>query len=128
MEPLTLEELKQMNGKPVWGKSLINDKPGEWFIVRVVEMSKSWFIACSGSSQVFGDKDNYGKTWVAYPTEPHKGITNADCIRRMTDEELYIFFLNIYNDGISYANEWITTYSKYSFKWTLNWLQQPKKD
>ena len=67
-EPLTLDELREMNGEPVWGKSLITDKPGEWFILRVVEMSKTWFIACAGAEQGFGDKDTYGKTWLAYRT------------------------------------------------------------
>lgn len=69
-EPLTLEELREMNGEPVWGKSLITEKPGEWFILRVVEMSKTWFIACAGAEQGFGDKDTYGKTWLAYRRPP----------------------------------------------------------
>ena len=69
-EPLTLEELREMDGDPVWGKSLITGKPGEWFILRVVEMSKTWFIACAGAEQGFGDKDTYGETWVAYRRTP----------------------------------------------------------
>ena len=69
-EPLTLEELREMDGEPVWGKSLITGKPGEWFILRVVEMSKTWFIACAGAEQGFGDKDTYGETWVAYRRPP----------------------------------------------------------
>ena len=69
-EPLTLDELREMDGEPVWGKSLITDKPGEWFILRVVEMSKTWFIACAGAEQGFGDKDTYGKTWLAYRRPP----------------------------------------------------------
>lgn len=69
-EPLTLDELRKMDGQPVWGKSLITNKPGEWFIVRVVEMSKTWFIACAGAEQGFGDKDTYGKTWLAYRRPP----------------------------------------------------------
>lgn len=69
-EPLTLEQLREMDGEPVWGKSLITDKPGEWFIVRVVEMSKAWFIACAGATQGFGDKDTYGTTWLAYRRPP----------------------------------------------------------
>ena len=74
-EPLTLDELRQMDGQPVWGKSLITGKPGEWFIVRIVEMSKSWFIACAGATQGFGDKDTYGMTWLAYrfPPEDRNG-------------------------------------------------------
>ena len=70
MVPLTLEQLREMDGQPVWGVSLINGKPGEWFIVRVVNMSKCWFIACAGASQGFGDKDTYGKTWLAYAYHP----------------------------------------------------------
>lgn len=69
-KPLTLEELRNMDGQPVWGVSLASGKPGEWFIVRVVEMSKCWFIACAGASQGFGDKDTYGKTWLAYAQKP----------------------------------------------------------
>lgn len=68
--PLTLDELREMDGQPVWVKSLINDKPGEWCILRVVQMSKTWFLACSGSEQVFGDKDTYGETWLAYAYPP----------------------------------------------------------
>ena len=71
-EPLTLDELRQMDRQPVWGKSLITNKPGEWFIVRVVEMSKTWFIACAGAEQGFGDKDTYGKTWLAYRRPPEE--------------------------------------------------------
>ena len=41
-EPLTLEQLRGMDGKPVFCVSLINGKPGEWCIIRVVEMSKTW--------------------------------------------------------------------------------------
>ena len=67
---LTLEQLREMDGQPVWVKSLINDKPGEWCILRVVQMSKTWFLACSGSEQVFGDKDTYGETWLAFTYPP----------------------------------------------------------
>lgn len=69
-ELLTLNQLREMDGEPVWGKSLITGKPGEWFILRVVEMSKTWFIACAGAEQGFGDKDTYGETWVAYRRPP----------------------------------------------------------
>lgn len=69
-EPLTLDELREMDGEPVWGQSLITEKLGEWFILRVVEMSKTWFIACAGAAQGFGDKDTYGKTWLAYRRPP----------------------------------------------------------
>ena len=79
-EPLTLEELREMDGDPVWGKSLITEKPGEWFILRVVEMSKTWFIACAGAAQGFGDKDTYGKTWIAYRRPPEGEEEENDVI------------------------------------------------
>ncbi len=41
LRPLTLDELRKMDGQPVWGQRLISDKPGEWFIVRIVEMHQS---------------------------------------------------------------------------------------
>ena len=69
-QPLTLEELLRMDGEPIWGESLISGKPGEWSILRVVEMSKIWFIACAGATQGFVDKDTYGKTWLAYRSKP----------------------------------------------------------
>ena len=69
-ERLTLDQLREMDGESVWGKSLITDNPGEWFILRVVEMIKSWFIACAGAEQGFGEKDTYGKTWLAYRRPP----------------------------------------------------------
>lgn len=69
-QPLTLEELRRMDGEPIWGESLISGKPGEWSILRVVEMSKIWFIACAGATQGFVDKDTYGKTWLAYRSKP----------------------------------------------------------
>lgn len=74
-EALTLEQVREMDREPVWGKSLITDKPGEWFILRVVEMSKTWFIACAGAEQGFGDKDTYGKTWLAYRRPPERKET-----------------------------------------------------
>ena len=69
-QPLTLEELRRMDGEPIWGESLISGKPGEWSVLRVVEMSKIWFIAFAGATQGFGDKDSYGKTWLAYRSKP----------------------------------------------------------
>lgn len=71
VQPLTLDELRKMNGKPVWCESLRNGQ-GEWAILRIVEMSKSWFIALAGAERGFGDKDNYGKIWLAYRRKPEQ--------------------------------------------------------
>lgn len=64
-EPLTLEQLRQMDGEPAWFVSM-RDGFASWGIVRVVEMSKAWFIAVAGAERAFGDIDGYGKTWMAY--------------------------------------------------------------
>ena len=78
LRPLTLDELRKMDGQPVWGQSLISDKPGEWFIVRIVEMSATWFIACAGATQGFGDKDTYEESWLAYRRPPEKALEEME--------------------------------------------------
>lgn len=89
---LTLNQLREMNGYPIWVVSLINEKPGEWCILRVVEMSKTWFISCAGSEQVFGDKETYGETWLAYAYPPPAEIEYTDYgidrIRELIDADL----------------------------------------
>lgn len=70
-EPLTLEELRNMNGEPVWMVSKINNT-GEWGILRVHETHNSWFIGISGSCTVYG-KDTYEKEWLAYRHKQQEG-------------------------------------------------------
>ena len=72
VEPLTLDELRKMDGEPAWFVSL-HDGFASWGIVRVVEMSKVWFIAVAGAERAFGDLDGYGKTWLAYRHKPEEG-------------------------------------------------------
>ena len=72
VEPLTMDELRQMDGEPAWFVSL-HDGFASWGIVRVVEMSKVWFIAVAGAERAFGDLDGYGKTWLAYLQKPEEG-------------------------------------------------------
>ena len=68
---LTLDELRKMDGEPAWFVSL-HDGFASWGIVRVVEMSKVWFIAVAGAERAFGDLDGYGKTWLAYRQKPEE--------------------------------------------------------
>ncbi len=92
-KPLTLDELRKMNGKPLFGVSLITGKPGEYFICRIVNMGKTWFVACAGASQGFGDKDTYGETWVAYATEPPCIDRESWCAEWVTmiDDDGYVW-------------------------------------
>ena len=51
--------------------------------------------------------------------------TNADRIRAMTDDELNDMFNDIYNAGIDDAVEYEWGHRTNSFRWTMEWLQQP---
>lgn len=73
-EPLTLEELREMDGEPVWCKWLLPED-------RAIEQGK-WFIVISGDKAGpeikrpaeygchFCKIDDYGKTWLAYRRPP----------------------------------------------------------
>lgn len=50
-KPLTLEQLKRMEGEPVWVENLKNPQTSHWWVVEEL---------CHGTW------DNYGKTWLAY--------------------------------------------------------------
>ena len=73
-EPLTLDELREMDGEPVWCKWLLPED-------RAIEQGKS-FIVISGDEAGLEIKrpaeygchfckiDDYGKTWLAYRRSP----------------------------------------------------------
>ena len=73
-EPLTIEQLREMDGEPVWCKWLIPED-------RAIEQGK-WFIVISGDKAGLEIKrpaeygchfckiDDYGKTWLAYRRPP----------------------------------------------------------
>jgi hypothetical protein len=60
---LTLGELQEMDGQPVWVNVLVDDYPGEWALAS--EFCKG---ATTGAS-VF-QYDNYGVIWAAYDRQP----------------------------------------------------------
>ena len=57
-EPLTLDELREMDGVPVW---LVNQNGGRWVIMSGVHL--------------WDNRKNaeYGKTWLAYRRPPKEG-------------------------------------------------------
>ena len=73
-EPLTLEQLREMDGEPVWCKWLLSED-------RSIEQGK-WFIVISGDKEGLEIKrpaeygchfckiDDCGKTWLAYRRPP----------------------------------------------------------
>lgn len=71
-EPLTLDELRQMDGEPVWihfigGAVIRNDG---WFIISQIGTSE---IFLSGKVSVYKNFWYYGETWVAYRQKPEEG-------------------------------------------------------
>lgn len=70
--PLTLDELRQMDGEPVWihfigGAVIRNDG---WFIVSQIGTSE---IFLSGKVSVYKKFWYYGETWLAYRHKPEEG-------------------------------------------------------
>ena len=73
-EPLAIEQLREMDGEPVWCKWLLPED-------RAIEQGK-WFIVISGDKAGLEIKrpaeygchfckiDDYGKTWLAYRRPP----------------------------------------------------------
>ena len=65
-QPLTLDELRQMEGEPVWVQSPGIPEYGRWAIVEGV-----------GENCLFLHDDftchDYGKTWLAYRQKPEEG-------------------------------------------------------
>lgn len=66
-EPLTLDELRKMDGEPVWVVWPDGRIKSQWFIISStfwIEMFQEWDGTLS--------KD-YGKTWLAYRRKPEEG-------------------------------------------------------
>ncbi len=66
-DPLTLEELRQMDGEPVWVHSL-DDDYGEWVLFQKIDLGKTCAFAVIGATRNY--YDGYGKTWLAYRRRP----------------------------------------------------------
>ena len=66
VDPLTLDELREMDGEPVWVQSPGVPEYGRWAIVEGV-----------GENCLFLRDDftchDYGKTWLAYRQKPEEG-------------------------------------------------------
>lgn len=66
-EPLTCEELREMDGEPVWVQTPGIPQYGRWVIVAGVDMKY-------GQSTLYCQGDytcrNYGRDWIAYRRPP----------------------------------------------------------
>lgn len=63
---LTLDELREMDGEPVW-VSVEDGAYGEWTIVAIGTNTR--LLKAVGLNEAY-DECNYGKTWLAYRRKP----------------------------------------------------------
>jgi len=71
-EPLSLDELKQMDGCPVWTVTNGVEGSGRWEIVDSV--NDKYIRLCNPADESYDCKiDTYTKTWLAYRNKPEEG-------------------------------------------------------
>jgi hypothetical protein len=68
-EPLTLSQLRNMNGKPVYCLSHVDSDDSGYGIVRIERQNPCVIVPSVGYTK-FLYFPTYGKTWVAYPYKP----------------------------------------------------------
>ena len=68
VEPLTLDELRQMEGQPVY----IVENTEYWAIVNSFDQSGVYLLSY-GNPDDYGCFGLYGKTWLAYRQKPEEG-------------------------------------------------------
>lgn len=69
-EPLTLSELRQMEGEPVWIECELWAE-GRWMIITTVDLDHLWM---HGRNTVCMDMEVYGEAWQAYRRRPEGGV------------------------------------------------------
>ena len=71
-DPLTLEELREMDGEPVWVETSDIKKANRWAFVDVgCEVVRFFDTRCGVKCQVMGNHfRTYRKTWLAYRRKP----------------------------------------------------------
>lgn len=65
-EPLTLEELREMDGQPVWLEDLEDPEQSRWRVVHCVEKC----LIQQSISRIEYLAEEIGKTWLAYRCPP----------------------------------------------------------
>ena len=72
-KPLTLDELRQMDGEPVWTTGIgANGNKRYWCLV-MVKRESVYTVICDEMVQV-GVFYQYGKTWLAYRAKPKEEV------------------------------------------------------
>ncbi len=72
-EPLTLEQLKRMDGEPMWTVTNGVEGSGRWEIVDSV--NDKYIRLCNPADESYDcESDTYGKTWLAYRNKVDEGV------------------------------------------------------
>lgn len=75
-EPLTLEELREMDGEPVWVQDLLIPKCSVWHFAIKHDGEIRLFDTVALGRGIVGYNattgENYGKTWLAYRRKPEQ--------------------------------------------------------
>ncbi len=75
--PLTLDELRQMDGEPVWLHtfSSVQKKTNiaQWAIFEVAGAASAVFVRAGCNARLTKLFSDYGKTWLAYSHKPKEG-------------------------------------------------------
>ena len=66
-EPLTLEELREMDGEPVWIEDLFDKSKSCW---RICYWDKGKYLALIGRYLIAYLVDDYGFLWLSYRQKP----------------------------------------------------------
>lgn len=77
-EPLTLDELRKMDGEPVWTVTTGVSSSGRWELctcdtVCACPLHKVLRCVTADGEVTDYDLDTYGKTWLAYLQKPEEG-------------------------------------------------------
>lgn len=106
--PLTLEQLYQMEGEPVWVVSL--SQKGEktvhqdWFIVVIEDLRLTVKRPLKFGYYICG-ADTYGKTWLAYAQKLHE-----DLLKRADNAEEKVNELHKVASNENERDEWLSFY------------------
>ena len=72
-EPLTLEQLREMNNEPIWVQNLEEPDKSQW---RIIHWDRGKYIVLQGISVRGYLLDEYGESWLAY-RRPPEGEANG---------------------------------------------------
>lgn len=74
-DPMTLEELREMDGEPVWVKEIVGGiRDGNWALILTIEREGVRAIAINTSYK----ECLYGCTWLAYRRKPEEDAHGMD--------------------------------------------------